>query len=245
MVTDELREKTSSTIRPDMTERSGLRTRDCDSGDGETHSGLRQKAREVAARWFSGGPPAFREGLPSEPEAPDAQDHQVPLTAEQRADQFLESATLVPAIDGDTLVCGPGTDGLVLTIPAGRDVLQEEYERSRQDEAARLEAAKAAMTHSENKRKQGFAGNPDNHAGDTDVEGSPTSPAPAAEDTAPAVAAGPSPPPPPTSPPPDMTNTHEAQCHNCGRPYERALATSCRHVGQSGESGSTQKWQQR
>ena len=142
VVTDELREKTSSTIRSEMTERSGLRTRDCDSGDGETQQELREKARGVAARWFSGGPPAFREGPLSEPVAPEGQDHQEPLTAEERAEQFLESATLIPAIDGDTLVVGPGVDGLVLTIPAGRDALQEEYERSRQ------EAAREAMTHS-------------------------------------------------------------------------------------------------
>ena len=107
VVTNELREKTSSVIRPGGTERTVLQTRDCDSDDGEIRSGLRHRARGVAVRWFSGGPPAFREGLASEPEAPGSQDHQEPLTAEQQAEQFLETATLVPAMNGDTLVCGP------------------------------------------------------------------------------------------------------------------------------------------
>ena len=230
VVTDELREKTSSTIRSEMTERSGLRTRDCDSGDGETQQGLREKARGVAARWFSGGPSAFREGPLSEPVAPEDQDRQVTLTAEERAEQFLESATLVPAIDGDTLVVGPGVDGLVLTIPAGRDALQEEYERSR------LEAARQAMTHSEHRPKQGVFGNPDNRAGDTDVEGSPTSPAPGGTATAldegiSVAAAAPSPPPSPTSLMADMTETHESQCWQCGLPYARAQAVYRQNCG--------------
>ena len=52
----------------------GLQTRDNDSGDGEIQSGLCERARKVAARWFASGPPAFRGGLPSEPVAPEG-DH--------------------------------------------------------------------------------------------------------------------------------------------------------------------------